>query len=86
MEKYKKYKFFFELWNFELCFLNKVFVVTDKEDNKNIYAMKTRRKEYGHYFYNLKRERDIGLLGNECRFLVKTFYIFQNKVKLNFCY
>lgn len=48
--------------------------------------MKTRRKEYGYYFENLKRERDIGLLGNECRFLVKTFYVFQNKVKLNFCY
>ena len=27
--------------------------------------MKTSRKEYGYYFENLKRERDIGLLGNE---------------------
>ena len=44
--------------------------------------MKTRRKGCGHYFDNLKREKDIGLLGNECRFLVKTFYIFQNEVKL----
>ena len=44
--------------------------------------MKTRRKECGYYFDNLKRERDIGLLGNECRFLVKTFYVFQNEVKL----
>jgi hypothetical protein len=69
---------------FNFYFLNKVFVVTDKQDSKNIYAMKTRRKEWDHYFDNLKRERDIGLLGNECRFLVKTFYVFQNEVKLFF--
>jgi hypothetical protein len=48
--------------------------------------MKTRRKERGHYFDNLKRERDIGLLGNECRFLVKTFYVFQNQVNLFFLF
>jgi hypothetical protein len=41
--------------------------------------MKTRRK---WFFEKIKQERDIGLLGNECRFLVKTIYMFQSKVYL----
>ena len=56
-----------------------MFVVTDKAQSKMVYAMKTRRKENAA-FDNLKRERDIGLLGNECRFLVKTLHTFQNEV------
>ena len=55
-----------------------MFVVTDKAQMKMVFAMKTRRKHVA--FDNLKRERDIGLLGNECRFLVKTLHTFQNEV------
>jgi hypothetical protein len=40
--------------------------------------MKSRRKM--DQLKELKQERHIGLLGNECRFLVKTIYLFQSKV------
>ena len=73
------FEFFILLYfNYTLIlFLKKVYVVTDKTLNKNVYAMKSRRKMG---LKGLKQERNIGLLGNECRFLVKTIYLFQSKV------
>ena len=74
------FEFFILLYfNYTLIlFLKKVYVVTDKTLNKNVYAMKSRRKTFK--LKELKQERNIGLLGNECRFLVKTIYLFQSKV------
>jgi hypothetical protein len=36
--------------------------------------------ENGQFLHNITRDRDIGLLGDKCRFIVKTISTFANKV------
>ena len=69
----------------------KVFLV---EVDKKLYAMKLINKlslrelniyfndglNYNSYFMELFYEKEVGLLGNECRFLVKLINSFQTEV------
>ena len=73
-------------------FKKKVFLVNLKSSNDRIFAMKVREKfckEHKNLTDVLRdrkyedielMERDIGMLGKECRFLVETFATFDSRV------